>query len=120
MAKNFANSQTTATYADTVQKEMYPTKEQAIVLDAIEEVSIEDYCIAIGSIVQPKNVKYISRISQKRVCIYLSTQELAEKLVSENTKVKIRNYELTIRPLFSKVKRILLSNSSAYNTLVNH
>ena len=97
------NSQTelqpTVTYANILQQERYPTKEHAIVLD-----------IGIGKEVEPINVRYVSRISQKRICMYLSTTNLAENLVQNVKQIKIKEHVLEMRPLYTKSKRILLSN----------
>lgn len=109
-SQNSAELQTAATYANAVEKEQCISKEQAIVLDSIEGVTIEEYLIAIGNIVQPKNILYISRISQKRVCLYLNSKELVDNVVDNNVKVKIRNYTAEIRRLFTNNKRILISN----------
>lgn len=93
-----------------MQKEYNPDKGQGIVLDAIDGVNLQDYCIALGSIIQPINIKFISRIAQKRICFYLSSKELFEKLLKENITLKIKGYDCTLRPLFSRHKRLLLSN----------
>lgn len=105
-----AQLQSAATYATAVQQEKCPTKEQAIVLDSIDDLTIEDYCVEIGKFVLPINIKFVSRISQKRVCLYLSTVELADKLVLEIKQIKIKEHQLTIQPLYTKTKRILISN----------
>lgn len=97
----------TVSYANAVQ---HPTKEQAIIIQSKQGLTIEDYCVAVGNIVQPINVRYISRISQERVCIYLSSKDLANKLIENHPTVKIKEHELEIKPLISKTKRILISN----------
>jgi hypothetical protein len=48
----------------------FPTKEQAIVFNAIEGLKLDDYVVAIGNIVTPKNVLFASRISNSRICTY--------------------------------------------------
>lgn len=49
----------TVSYAKMVQQVQYPTKEQAIVLDSIEGLSVQDYTVAIGNLVQPSNIRYV-------------------------------------------------------------
>ena len=100
----------TVSYAKMVQQVQYPTKEQAIILDSIEGLSVQDYTIAIGNLVQPSNIRYVSRISHGRVCIYLSSKELADKVTDNHTTVKVGTHTLEIRPLISKSKRIIISN----------
>lgn len=102
--------QPSATYANVLQQDKCPTKEQAVVLDAIDGLTIENYCAALAKIVDPVNVRYISRISQRRICVYLSSVELAEKLVYEIKQLEIKEHLLEIRPLYTKTKRILISN----------
>lgn len=50
-------------------KELYPKKEKVIVMDSIEGVPVRDYAlaVAIGPIVGPPNIHYISKISHERV-----------------------------------------------------
>lgn len=105
-----AQLQPSATYANVVEQEKCPTKEQAIILDSIDGFTIEEYCVAIGTEVEPINVRYIYRISQRRICIYLSSSELAEKLVHDVKTVQIKDQLLEIRPLYTKSKRILISS----------
>ena len=95
------------TYANTVQVN---TKEQAIVLDSIEGLTVEDYAVAIGNIVEPINVRYISRISRGRICLYLSSKTIAENLITNIVKVNIKQHTLQIKPLVSVSKRVIISN----------
>lgn len=97
-------------YAQITQQTTFPTKEQAIVLDAIDGITIKEYTIAIGNIIGPNNIRFVSRISNGRVCIYCSNQEIVDKLINSHTKIKINSQILEIRPLISKTKRVILSN----------
>jgi hypothetical protein len=101
-------TQQTMSYASVAQKMQFPKKEQAIVLDAIDGISIREYTLSIGNKVGPCHIRYVSRISQGRICIYLSSEEQADKLNQET--VKIGNHILEIRPLITKSKRIIISN----------
>ena len=92
------------------QKIQFPKKDQAVVTDVIEGLTIKDYTLAIGKIVKPVNVLFVSRISNGRICVYLSSQELVDKLTEPGTKVNIDPHTLTFRPLISKAKRIIISN----------
>jgi hypothetical protein len=88
----------------------FPTKEQAIVFNAIEGLKLDDYVVAIGNIVTPKNVLFASRISNSRICMYLSSKDLVEKTVSEHGVIVISGKEITVRRLLNPAKRIILSN----------
>ncbi|KAK2577810.1 hypothetical protein KPH14_012693 [Odynerus spinipes] len=97
-------------YARIAQQTLFPTREQAIVLDSAEGITIQEYTIAIGKLIDPKNVRFASRISHGRVCLYLNSKESVDKLIESHTKVYIGQHVLEIRPLISKAKRIILSN----------
>lgn len=97
-------------YANVTQSECFPKKDQAIVIDAIDEIPIKEYITAIGSIVKPNNIRYASRISNNRICIFLADKRFVDSLIDNNTKVNIRDNSLSIRPLITRAKRIILSN----------
>ena len=97
-------------YARAVQKEVCPTRNQAIIIDSIDGLTIRDYALAIGGIIGPSNMLSISRISQNRICIYLVSEEKADELVKTHKTVIINGHSLTIRPLNTKTVRILISN----------
>ncbi|CAB0044949.1 unnamed protein product [Trichogramma brassicae] len=102
------NDQRKPTYSRMAQHFKYPTRDDAIILDSIAGISIHSYTIAVGSLVQPRNVRFVSRISMNRVCIYLSDKILVRELSGKS--IDIEGHRLTIRPLVSQAKRILLSN----------
>jgi hypothetical protein len=55
----------TITFAETLGNSSYPKKEQAIVFDAVDEVSQIEFIILIGDIAEPKNIISVSRILKK-------------------------------------------------------
>ncbi|CAG5096393.1 Similar to Transposon TX1 uncharacterized 82 kDa protein (Xenopus laevis) [Cotesia congregata] len=81
-----------------------------IIIESIDKVKIEDYAKAIGDIIGAKEVRFISRISNNRVCIYVSTKELADNLIEKQKNVVISGVTLKIKPLFTRNKRIIISN----------
>lgn len=97
-------------YAQVTQRFSFPTKEQAIIIDSVEGVTIQEYTDAVVNLVGPNNIRFVSKISQGRVCFYLGSKEIADKLTESNNKVNIGSHSLTIRPLISRAKRIILSN----------
>lgn len=88
----------------------FPKKEQAIIINVVEDLSLRDYIVAVGNIVQPHNVKFASRISNNRVCIYLSSTEMVDDMVQNHNVVKVADYELNIRRLITPARRLLMSN----------
>lgn len=103
-------NKTKMSYSRVAQQIQFPKKDQAVVTDAIEGLTIKDYTLAIGKIVKPVNILFVSRISNSRIWVYLSTQELVDKLTEPGMKINIDPYTLTLRPLMSKAKRIVISN----------
>ena len=100
-------------YARITQVEVCPKKDQSIVLDAIEGITIREYAIAIGTIIGPENISHISRISYGRICLYLSSVEIVNKLVDIHKQVTINEHSIEIRPLISRHKRVIFSNVPA-------
>lgn len=66
--------------------------------------------LAVGKIVYPKNITFVSRISNNRFCIFLSSKQILDNLIETHPFIKINNQELPIRRLNNPVKRIVLSN----------
>lgn len=97
-------------YSHIAQKCQVPTKNQAIVVDAIEGHTVPEYAIAFGKLIDSHNILFISRISHGRVCVYLNSDKLVDQLTEKKTNINIGTNTLEIRPLISKAKRIILSN----------
>ncbi|KAJ3665264.1 hypothetical protein Zmor_000767 [Zophobas morio] len=88
----------------------FPAKDQAIVMNAVSELKLTDYVIAIGNLMTPKDILFASRMSNDRVCIYLSNKALVDQIVSEQPALIINGIEIKIRRLLNPAKRIILSN----------
>ena len=88
----------------------FPKKDQAIILNAINDNKLTDYVVAVGNIVQPKNVLFASRISNNRICIYLKEKSLVDELVSKHPNLTINNQEVGIRRFITPAQRIIISN----------
>lgn len=101
------NQPMTQTYATAT---FVPKKDQAIVIDSIEGCTIDDYLDGIEHLIEISNIKFISKISGGRVCIYLANKTMVDEL--SNKKVQVKGNTLTIRPLLEKNKRVVISNAS--------
>ena len=51
-----------STYASLIQKENFPMKEHAIVLDAYESITIKDYIFGVGKVINPANIRFASEL----------------------------------------------------------
>ena len=69
-----------------------------------------DYICAVGDIVQPINILSASRISNNRVCLFLSRKELVTEITDKHQSLRIKDFNIIIRPLINKLKRIIFSN----------
>lgn len=104
------NTDNSLNFASIAAKEITPNREQAIVFNSIDGVPQKDYVIAIGQIVQPKNILFVSRISNNRFCIFLNSKEILESLIAKNPSITINGHEIQLRRLLNPAKRIVISN----------
>lgn len=100
-------------FAETTLNEIFPKKEQAIVFDSIDNIPQIDYVIAISKLIPPKNIKYVSRISNNRFCIYLNDKNSVDYLIDNHPNIEINDHTIIkLRRLINPAKRIIISNVS--------
>lgn len=75
-------------------------------------IQIKEYAYALGRITKPTNIRFISRISNNRVCVFFASKEMffADHITDTYKHIRINNYDLRMRPLITKYQRIILSN----------
>jgi len=99
------------TFAETLNPNPFPKKDQGIIFDIVnEEIQLKEYVIEIGKIIKPENIIFVSKISKKRMCIFLSSKELANKLIRDNENLVVQGQNVKLRKLFNPDKRIILAN----------
>ncbi len=113
--KNSTHLQTTISnpkpnYATATAKENNPQRDQAIIFNSIEGIPQIDYIRAIGQIVSPKNILFVSRISNNRFCIFLNNKNTVDSLVEKTKFITINDNVIQIRRLINTAKRIVISN----------
>jgi hypothetical protein len=113
--KNSTQLQTTVSnpkpnYATATAKENNPQRDQAIIFNSIEGIPQIDYIRAIGQIVSPKNILFVSRISNNRFCIFLNNKHTVDSLVEKTKFITINDNAIQIRRLINTAKRIVISN----------
>ena len=96
-------------YSQVTKTPSFPKKERAIFLNVNDTLKLNDYVIAIGNIIQAKNILFASRISNNRICIYLSTVEYVDT-ITQQTSIKITGLDIGLRRLITPAKRLILSN----------
>ena len=88
----------------------FPKKDQAVVFNSVNETTLTESVVAVGSLVQSKNVLFASRIANNQICIYLKDKLLVDELVGKYPSLTINNQKVGIRRLISLVQRIIISN----------
>lgn len=91
---------------------VYPSKEVAIIADSIEGTSITDYACAIAKLSSKSAIRFVSRISNDRVCVYLDSRQSALQLLCKHSTIVVKDTIVGIRPLISSSKRIIFSGVS--------
>lgn len=91
---NNVNTQHAQSFANAVKsnnsKLKFPEREQAIVLDAIEGTQkIDYYILGVGKLIGPQNIIFASRVSNNRVCLYLSSKELVDSFINTHEGINI-------------------------------
>jgi len=99
------------TFAESLNPNPFPKKDQAIIFDIEnEEIQLKDYIIEIGKITKPENIIFVSKISKKRMCIFLSSKDLTNKLIKDNAILVVQGQNIKLRKLYNPDKRIILAN----------
>lgn len=98
------------TYANATVSDMFPSKEQGVIIEAHEGISIKEYVSKLATVMNPNDIRFVSRISNNRVCVFLSTKKAADYLTTKYPTLTINNHELNVRPLINKLKRVIISN----------
>lgn len=101
---------TPASFSNVVKSSLFPKKDQAIVYPSIEDVPIREYVIGTGSIVGPKNILFVSRMSGNRICIYLNSSQAVQEFVDKHKGITIKDVFIPARKLLLPAKRIIISN----------
>lgn len=108
-----SNSQTKKmSFSGIVKASAFPKKDQAIILPVIENLQVKDYVIATGNIIDPKEILFASRMSNNRVCIYLSSKTMVNDFIGKHGGVQINDVFVPARKLILPAQRLILSNVS--------
>ncbi|RZC27636.1 hypothetical protein BDFB_007686 [Asbolus verrucosus] len=86
---------------------VFPSKDQAIVFLATDDLILSDYVMAIGNIVTPKNIIFASRLSKFPKSNF---KLLVDEVVAKHETVTIKDKDVKLRRLLNPSRRIILSN----------
>ncbi|CAH1101793.1 unnamed protein product [Psylliodes chrysocephalus] len=97
------------TYSSVVTQQ-FPSKEQSIIFNSIKNAFLQDYLIPLGSLIQPKNILFSSRMSNQRICMYLANKSVVNIFMTNYGQIKINGQTVTARRLITPAERLVLSN----------
>lgn len=97
-------------YSNIAANSLFPSKDQGIPFPSIDWVKLEEYIFAVGAKIFPKNITFASRISNNRVCIYLSNKSVVDHFMATYSSITINNQDIQARRLITPASRITLSN----------
>lgn len=103
-----SNSQ--KTFAETTANIQFPKKDQAVIFNTIEDLPQIEYIKAFSQLTNPNNIKFASRISNNRFCIYFANKNIVEQIITKQPYIIINNKEIAFRRLINQAKRVIVSN----------
>lgn len=96
--------------ASSTPPKLFPKKEQGIILGVIDGLKLCDYVTAVGTIIGPKNILFVSRVSNNRISMYLSSKNIVDNFVNRHPSIIVQNQNVAVRRLITPSRRIILSN----------
>ena len=78
-------------YATVTMINSFPTKEQAILVDAIGNTTMKDNVLAIAEVTGSEAVRFAFRISNGCICIYLDRKTTVQDFVTNYRTITINN-----------------------------
>ncbi|KAL3279606.1 hypothetical protein HHI36_017112 [Cryptolaemus montrouzieri] len=111
LSPNHTSSQS---YSNAAATESFKcrTKEQAIIINDIDETKLNDYMKAIGTITPPKNVVFASKISNNRICVHFTNTQIVEGIMLKYDIIAVNGTDTEIRRLITPAHRLARSNIS--------
>ncbi|KAJ8688456.1 hypothetical protein QAD02_024251 [Eretmocerus hayati] len=124
-SSNTKISHVQASYANAASAQPRPGKDQALIIEAIQGYTNDDYIDGLEKLLDPREIEYISKITGNRICVFLSNKNLAAPLTTK--KVQVVDHSLDIKSLIEQNKKVIISNVNPVlpnqviiNALKNH
>lgn len=99
-----------ATFALIAAKTPKISKDLAILFDSVDGLSIREYIDGLEQLIPVCAITFASRISQGRVCFYLSEMAFVNKIVDEAGGIQVGERFIPARRLVLIVDKLILSN----------
>ena len=100
----------TTSYATVAESDVFPKKDQAIIIESRPDIPLGEYTAAVGKLIGANSIKFASRMSHERICMFLDSKQTADNLTEKHTSIIVQKHILELRPLITKFKRLILSN----------
>jgi hypothetical protein len=86
-----------------------PHKKHGVIFEAIDGLTTEQYLRATADNIGGINIKYASRLSSGRICVYLATENHVQEICAPGG-INVNNTFIPCRPYIMASKRVVLSN----------
>ena len=108
----FSNHTTPPNHTRTLYNLTRHLPQSKLSSSTLDDTSLQDYALSIGKLIGPKSVRYISKISNNRICAYLDKKETVLHLTNLLKTITVDNNTLNLRPTLTPAQRIILSDVS--------
>jgi len=98
-------------FAETTANTLFLKKDQAIVLNTINDSAQIEYIKALGKITSTKNISFVSRISNTCFCVYLTDKHIVDETIDNYSFISINEHQIPIRQLVNPTKKFIISNA---------
>lgn len=86
-----------------------PNKKFAVILDSVESLTLNDYLLAAAKVVNGQNIRYASRISGGRICMYLTNEQFVDHIISKES-LNVNDIYVPVRRYITASSKIIISN----------
>jgi len=93
---------------------MSPKKEDAIIFPIAEDVTNENYAEAMLQSVKPEQIRFVSRLSNGRLSIYLDSKNTVDEFMQNTGFILVNNMKLVACRLINPAKKLIISNINPY------
>lgn len=74
-----------------------------------EDDTIENYLLALIKHVEPEKIRYASRISNARLCVYFDNKLTVDEFIQKSGQITLNNKHITARRLVNPSKKLIIS-----------
>jgi len=79
----------TVSYASATRSTSFPKKDSAILIDCIDKGQIDEYTRALGQLVPPSEIRFISKVANNRICAYLANKQCVDDLLAAHKHITV-------------------------------